>query len=225
MTVWYLVSIAKKRNDVADTAWGLGFILVVFLNLIINSSLKLLVSAVLITVWGVRLAIHIYKRNKDKKEDVRYEQFKKSPYAKVFLTQGFLMWMICWPVMLSSGDFHWFNFLGVVIWLVGFYFELRADKELKDFISNKNNKGKIMQAGLWAYSRHPNYFGEVTMWWGIWLLNFNSSWISVVGPLTITFLILKVSGVPLLEKRYAGREGWEEYKNKTSVFIPWWPKK
>jgi steroid 5-alpha reductase family enzyme len=110
--------------------------------------------------------------------------------------------------------------VGVLVWLVGFYFEAVGDWQLKKFIKNPENKGKIMQSGLWAYSRHPNYFGEVTMWWGIWLLNFSQNWWTVVGPMTITFLILKVSGVPLLEKKYEGNKEFEDYKKRTSIFLP-----
>jgi len=196
MTLWYFLSVLKKRNDIADVAWGLGFILVTIFNLLSNSSSKLLISLFLISIWGLRLAIHIYNRNKNKKEDYRYDQFKKSPYFKVFITQGFFMWLICWPIIFSQKNLNWLNILGIFIWIIGFYFEATADNQLKKFINNPNNKGKIMQSGLWAYSRHPNYFGEVTMWWGIWLINLNSNWWAITGPLTITFLILKVSGVP-----------------------------
>jgi len=141
------------------------------------------------------------------------------------MTQGLFMWLIAWPIINSVGTLKWFNLLGILIWIFGFYFESRADSELRFFISNKANKGKIMQKGLWALSRHPNYFGEVTMWWGIWLLNMNDNYWTIVGPLTITFLILKVSGAPLLEKRYEGNQEFEEYKKRVSIFIPWWPKK
>jgi steroid 5-alpha reductase family enzyme len=135
------------------------------------------------------------------------------------------MWLICWPILGSKNSLEWFNFIGIIVWLIGFYFEATADKQLKEFIKNPKNKGKIMQSGLWAYSRHPNYFGEVTMWWGIWLLNLNPNWWTILGPLTITFLILKVSGVPLLEKKYQGNSEFEDYKKRVSVFIPWKPKK
>ena len=225
MTSWYGLSIYKKRNDIADVAWGLGFILVTALNFIFNPTATLFVSLLLIFIWGVRLASHIYQRNKNKKEDSRYESFKSNPYFKVFITQGFFMWLICWPVISSSATWQWFNTFGVLIWLIGFYFESTADKQLKQFIGDSNNKGKIMQSGLWAYSRHPNYFGEVTMWWGIWLLNLGPNWWTIVGPLTITILILKVSGVPLLEKKYQGNQDFDDYKRRVSVFVPWWPKK
>lgn len=229
MTAWHLISLKLKRNDIADVAWGLGFILVAFYSLINWQTTKALISFILIFIWGMRLAIHIYQRNKNKKEDKRYQKFKDNPYLKVFLTQGFLMWLISWPIINISKNLNWLNLLGVLVWIVGFYFESRADKELSDFLKEKNNKGKILQSGLWSLSRHPNYFGEVTMWWGIWILNLSistlSNWWTIVGPLTITFLILKVSGVPLLEKRYEGNKEFDEYKKRVSVFIPWWPKK
>lgn len=225
MTGWYLVATVKKRNDIADTAWGLGFILVNIFSLMFNPSIKLLISLILISFWGIRLATHIYNRNKNKKEDYRYEQWKNNAYTKVFMTQGFFMWLICWPILGSMGNMEWFNLVGILVWMIGFYFEVVGDRQLKKFISNPKNKGKIMQKGLWAYSRHPNYFGEVTMWWGIWLLNFNLNWWTIVGPLTISFLILKVSGVPLLEKKYQGNKEFEDYKKRVSVFIPWKPKK
>jgi len=224
MTIWYLVSVVKKRNDIADTAWGLGFILVAIFNLIFNPGLKLLISLVLISIWGTRLAVYIYNRNKNKKEDSRYQQWKNNAYFKVFITQGFFMWLICWPVLLSKYELKWFNFIGIIIWIIGFYFESTADKQLREFIRNPGNKGKIMQNGLWAYSRHPNYFGEVTMWWGIWLLNQNSNWWAIVGPLTITFLILKVSGIPLLENKYKNNPEFVDYQKRVSVFVPWKPK-
>jgi steroid 5-alpha reductase family enzyme len=225
MTLWYGLAVLKKRNDIADIAWGLGFILVTGVCFILSPSVKLAVSLLLISLWGIRLASHIYTRNKNKKEDARYEQWKQNAYTKVFITQGLFMWLICWPVLGSTNNFAWPNIIGVLVWLVGFYFEATADKQLKEFIKNPNNKGKIMQNGLWAYSRHPNYFGEVTMWWGIWLLNLNSNWWTIIGPLTITFLITKVSGVPLLEKKYSGNVEFENYKKRVSVFIPWTPKK
>jgi steroid 5-alpha reductase family enzyme len=220
MTAWYGWSIYKKRNDVADTAWGLGFIFVTIFNFIYNPSSKLLVSLILISIWGIRLAIHIYQRNKNIKEDSRYEVFKSSPYFKVFITQGFFMWLICFPVISSVSSLKLFNLFGIIIWLIGFYFESTADSQLKEFISNPVNKGKILQTGLWALSRHPNYFGEITMWWGIWLLNLSSNFWTIIGPLTITLLIWKVSGVPLLEKKYEGNQDYDNYKKRVPVLIP-----
>ena len=225
MTGWFVASLLKKRNDIADIAWGLGFILVTFFNFIFNPSLKLLISLLLVSIWGLRLAIHIYNRNKNKKEDYRYKKFRSNPYFKVFIIQGFFMWLISLPLIGSFGNLKWFNLIGILVWLTGFYFESTADKQLKVFLNNPKNKGKIMQSGLWAYSRHPNYFGEVTMWWGIWLLNLSQIWWTIFGPLTITYLILKVSGVPLLEEKYKDNKDFQDYKKRVSVFFPLKPKK
>lgn len=227
MTGWYFFSLIKKRNDIADTAWGIGFIVLSLFCLILNPTLKQLITFVLIFIWGFRLSSHIYKRNKNKPEDYRYEQFKKNSYIKVFMTQGFLLWLISFSYIFSQNKFYWFNILGIFVWLFGFAFESIADAQLKKFISNAKNKGKIMQSGLWAYSRHPNYFGETCLWWGIFLLNLNlaQNWWSIVGPITITYLITQVSGIPLLENKMSQNPEFKKYQNRVSVFIPWFNKK
>jgi len=227
MTGWYLFSLAKKRNDIADTAWGIGFIILSLFCLVLNPTLKQLITFILIFIWGFRLSNHIYKRNKNKPEDYRYEQFKKNSYIKVFMTQGFLLILISFSYIFSQSKFNWFNILGIFVWIFGFAFESIADAQLKKFISDAKNKGKIMQSGLWAYSRHPNYFGESCLWWGIWLLNLNFSqnWWSIIGPITITYLITQVSGIPLLENKMSQNPEFKKYQNRVSVFIPWFPKK
>lgn len=149
------------------------------------------------------------------------------------------MILIASPVIFINtfrgGGFTLFDVLGLAVWLIGFYFESRGDSQLKTFISNPENKGKILNTGLWRYTRHPNYFGEVTQWWGIWIIGlsvaytFSSSLpfalLSIIGPLTITFLILKVSGIPMLEKNMAKNHLFDEYRRTTSVFFPLPPKK
>ena len=232
MTSWYAVSIYKKRNDIADIAWGLGFVFIAFFNLFTGFlSFQSILIVFLTTIWGGRLALHIYNRNKFKKEDYRYEQFKSSPYLKVFMLQGLFMFLISTPIILIShldaSVWSNLNTLGLLLWCLGFYFESTADSQLKYFLNNPDNKGKILDSGLWKYSRHPNYFGEVAMWWGIWLISFYNinSLFAIIGPLTITILILFVSGIPLLEKKYIGNKDFEIYKNKTSIFFPWPPKK
>ena len=118
------------------------------------------------------------------------------------------------------------DYIGIIIWIVGYYFEVTGDAQLKAFISKKENKGKLMKSGLWKYTRHPNYFGEATMWWGIFLIAFNVGGIfpAIISPLLITYLLLFVSGVPLLEKKYKDHPEWPEYSRKTSKFIPMPPK-
>ena len=239
MTFWFIVSILKKRNDVADIAWGLGFVLMAWLSFFISGfSFKPLVVTSLVTIWGLRLAIHIYYRNKNKPEDSRYGEWRNTwkyfylrSYIQVFLLQGVLLFLISLPVIfLNHSVADGFGFLeitGLLVWGIGFYFETMGDKQLKDFITNPENKGKLMDKGLWQFSRHPNYFGEVTQWWGIFFIALSTpgSFFTIIGPLTITVLILFVSGVPLLEKKYAGRPDFENYKQRTSIFFPLPPKK
>jgi len=241
MSSWFIASLIRKRNDVADIAWGLGFVLLAWISYFISndSGMRGLLAGTLVSIWGLRLARHIYTRNKDKKEDYRYLSWRKEwgkwfylrSYAQVYLLQGALLFIIVLPVLLinkRAGQAPGFlDIVGVLVWLIGFFFESVGDAQLTKFIKNPLNKGRIMQGGLWKYTRHPNYFGEVTQWWGIWLiaLSVQNGWLGIIGPITITVLILFVSGVPLLEKKYKGRTDFEEYKKRTSVFIPLPPKK
>jgi steroid 5-alpha reductase family enzyme len=234
MTFWYFIAIVQKRNDVADIAWGLGFIIVAWVSFYLSGySFVSFTVNLLVTFWGLRLATHIYSRNKNKPEDSRYaawranwKNFYLRSYLQIFLLQGFFLYLISLPVIFInysvSNLFGITGFLGILIWGIGFYFESTGDRELKEFLSKPENKGHVMDQGLWQYSRHPNYFGEVVEWWGIFVvaLSVPLGYLTIVGPLTITFLILFVSGVPLLEKKYEGRVDYEDYKRKTSVFIP-----
>lgn len=242
MTLWFLVALVRKRNDVADTAWGLGFVMVALVALIKNplpGSLSGL-AVLLTTIWGLRLAIHVFTRNRGKTEDFRYAQWRKDwgrfflirSYLQVFLLQGALLLVVVLPVTLTAGLPHTTSVsawaaAGVITWLFGFYFETVGDLQLRQFIGNPKNKGQVMDQGLWQYTRHPNYFGEVTQWWGIWLilsatsLPANYKLLGLVGPLTITALILFVSGVPLLEKKYAKNADYQKYAKRTNKFFPW----
>jgi steroid 5-alpha reductase family enzyme len=240
MNFWFIVSLLKKRNDVADIAWGLGFVLVAWASHFIahEFSLRILIVNTLVTIWGLRLALHIYTRNKGKAEDFRYKAWREQwgkwflvrSYLQVFLLQGLFLFLISLPVIFinqNRGPISIFDFLGIAVWIIGFYFEAVGDWQLSQFIKDPSNKGKIIQSGLWKYSRHPNYFGEVVQWWGIFLMAISlpNGIITIIGPLTITILILFVSGIRMLEKKYAGRADFEDYKRRTSAFIPLPPKK
>jgi steroid 5-alpha reductase family enzyme len=193
---------------------------------------------ILISIWGIRLAWYITSRNKSKTEDYRYLAWRKEwgkwfyvrSYLQVYLLQGFLLYFIALPVLAVNksiaSPLGWLDLIGVAIWIFGFFFEMVGDAQLAQFIKNPVNKGKLMQNGLWAYTRHPNYFGEVMLWWGIWLIALSApnGWLAICGPLTITFLILKVSGIPMLEKKMSEHPEFAEYKRKTSGFIPWFRK-
>lgn len=242
MSLWFVVSLFKKRNDVADIAWGLGFIMLTWLSFWVRdfeSGLRGLIVTILITIWGSRLAYHIYKRNKGKTEDYRYKNWRDTwgkwfyirSYLQVYLLQGVLLFLIVLPTLVVnkniSSAIGLLDFLGLIVWIIGFYFESVGDKQLANFIKNPTNKGKLMRDGLWKFTRHPNYFGEVTMWWGIWIISLSASnaWFSILGPLTITILILKVSGVPMLEIKMKENPDFADYEKKTNKFIPWFEKK
>ena len=120
----------------------------------------------------------------------------------------------------------WISYIGVAIWIIGYFFEVVGDKQLKDFLADPKNKGKLMTSGLWSYTRHPNYFGEATMWWGIFLIAITSLsgiWI-IISPIVITYLLVFVSGVPMLEKKYKDRPDFILYSKHTPKFFPWFPK-
>lgn len=235
-----MVSLIRRRNDVADSAWGLGFVLLAWVSLAISGSITgrgLLVSA-LVSIWGLRLAWHISARNQNKGEDARYLVWRRQwgkwfylrSYGQVYLFQGVLIFIISLPVLfvnrVSGPALGWLDLLGAAVWLIGFIFEAVGDAQLARFIKDPTNKGRLMQSGLWRFTRHPNYFGEVTQWWGIWLiaLAVPNGLISIIGPLTITFLILKVSGISMLEKQMAKKPEFADYKRRTSIFIPWPPR-
>ena len=238
-TVWFAVALYKKRNDVADIAWGLGYILIcLYLFFTQPWSPVSLLLYILVSIWGLRLALHIYTRNKNKTEDFRYKQWRNDwgrhfywrSYLQVFLLQGFILLIIISPVMyvavVAPATWDIFTIIGTGCWLVGFYFQSVADYQLAVFIKQRKHKTDIMQTGLWKYSRHPNYFGELLMWWGIFIVvvPLAAGIFFIVSPLTISFLLLYVSGIPLLEKKYDGNEKFQEYKKRTSALVPMPPK-
>lgn len=241
MTGWFFIAQIKRRNDVADIAWGTGFIMVALTAILVTDHItpRGLLILFLVILWGMRLATHICIRNRGKPEDPRYRKWKEEwgrhavirAFLQVFLFQGLLIVIISLPVtfIIVSGHqpFGLFDILGVSIWLVGFVFEAVGDYQLVKYKKNPAHKGKIMNQGLWSYTRHPNYFGEVTLWWGMYLiaLSVPNGWVAIIGPLTITFLILKVSGIPLLEEKYKDNPEFQEYKRRTSAFFPLPPRK
>ena len=241
MTVWFVVALMLRRNDVADIAWGIGFMLVALYTFVAHSPAfdRSFVVTLLVLIWGTRLSTHIYRRNHDKPEDKRYAAWRQAwgrwfilrSYLQVFMLQGLLLGLISVPVIITNTQrgplaFTVFDVVGLLVWIIGFLFEHQGDRQLRDFLRDPANKGKVLSTGLWRYTRHPNYFGEVTMWWGIWIISLSiaGAFVGIIGPLTITVLILFVSGVPMLEKGMAANPIYDDYRRKTSIFVPWWVK-
>lgn len=244
MTVWYVIAIFRSRNDLADVAWGPGFVLATGLCMSsVDSPLSWKSWAILALtlIWATRLSSYIFLRNSGKGEDFRYKKWREEwkdsfywrAYLQVFFLQGCFLFIIGLPIWMSilspqtaiQNDL--LATLGIVLWLIGFLFEAISDYQMASFREQKPHPHAIMRYGLWRYSRHPNYFGESLLWWGIYLIavsNLAPGW-TIVGPLTLTFLLMKVSGVPMLEKKYEGNQEYLDYQRKTPSFFPWFPKK
>mgnify|MGYP001553687336 CR=1 FL=1 len=242
VSIFWIISLILKDSSIADIAWGLIFTLAAwstFFQVEGVLSRKILL-ATLVTLWGVRLALHIGIRNHGAGEDPRYQAFRRNwgdkywigSLLQVFLLQGFLGWVISLSVQAgiqstTPANLTWVAWVGLAIWIFGFLFETIGDWQLTRFKANPDNKGKVMEFGLWRYTRHPNYFGEAVMWWGIFVIvleNVLNAW-TVISPLLITYLLLKVSGVSMLERTVVKtRPKYAEYQRKTNAFIPWFPK-
>jgi steroid 5-alpha reductase family enzyme len=232
----FIISVIIKRNDIADIAWGSGIFLVALTSYLTGVQTTVtFILVILAGLWGLRLTGRIFLRNIKKGEDFRYKKWRDTwgsafyirSFFQVYVLQGFLMMVIGYPFMHAAvygGELDWtvLSSVGLVVWLLGYFFEVVGDFQLDRFISNPQNKGEVMDRGLWKYTRHPNYFGEVTMWWGVWLIVVNAPYgaLAIISPVVITFFILKVSGIPMLEKKFELDEKFQVYKKKTSVFFP-----
>ncbi len=236
----WLISLARRDAGVADIAWGLVFAGIAWASYLSGEgSGVMLLAACLVTVWGLRLAVHVGRRNLGHDEDRRYRKMREKRPGTfwiwslfgVFLLQGAIALIVALPVQSlgaqdpsSIGLVSW---IGVVLFAIGFFFEAVGDAQLAAFTRRPDSGGQVMDRGLWRYSRHPNYFGDATEWWGIWLIAVGSgaAWRTVVGPIVMTFFLLRVSGVTLLEKDMSSRRpGYAEYVDRTSAFIPLPPK-
>jgi len=246
-TILFVLATILKDNSILDIAWGPSFIVTAWVVLLINAvvgaegvviGVRQYLVAALVTVWGLRLGIRIFRRNRGRGEDPRYVKFREEwgkyfvlrSYFQLFLFQGIILMLNVTPVLLIMAGLRenlvWSDYLGLAIWVVGFLFETLGDYQLDSFLKVPENRGTIIDRGLWRYTRHPNYFGEATMWWGIFVIALNQpwGWIGAIGPVVITSMLLFVSGIPMTEKLMEKTPGWEEYKKTTSVFIPWFKK-
>jgi steroid 5-alpha reductase family enzyme len=242
MTILWMISLILKNSSIVDIFWGAGFVFsnVVYFFLTPDGSpaRKWLITAML-TLWGLRLSFYILSRNWRKPEDFRYQKWRQESgknwwwfsFFKVFLLQGILMWIISAPLLSAhySADparLMLLDYLGILVFLIGFFFESVGDLQLARFKSDPANKGKLMDQGVWHFTRHPNYFGDSAQWWGFFLVSASAGgWWSIFSPILMTFLLVKVSGVALLEKSLDARPGFLEYTQTTSAFLPWFPKK
>ena len=243
MTLLWLASLALKDSSIVDSFWGTGFVIAVWLGFALMPGgypARKWLIALLVTVWGFRLSIHVLRRNRGHGEDFRYQAWRKEhgerwwwrSFFQVYLLQGLLMWFIAAPLIAAQmatgpADLTGLDLLGVVVWGVGFFFEAVGDQQLARFRASPVNRGQVLKAGVWRYTRHPNYFGDAAQWWGYYLIALAAgAWATVLSPVLMTFLLVRVSGVALLEATLIDtKPGYQEYVETTSAFIPWFPRR
>lgn len=231
----WLLSLVQRDVSIVDSMWSIMFLIaaVCYLYVSSNDSNRALLVVALVAIWALRLAIYITWRNWGEDEDARYQQIRKnhSPNFEwkslyiVFGLQAGLAWLISLPLLAAitaTRPLGILDYIGVAVWFVGFFFESVGDWQLSRFKANPDNKGKVMDSGLWRYTRHPNYFGDFCVWWGFFLIALSAGgWWSVISPLVMSFLLLKVSGVAMLEKDIGERRPkYADYIERTNAFFP-----
>ena len=243
LTILWVVSVFLKDASIIDPFWGFGFVVLTYFYLYLteNFSDKSILVASLVTIWGLRLSLYLLIRNTGHgEEDYRYQQFRKDfgperywwvSFFQVFLLQGILMSLVAVPIigiMVSPEvSITLFDYVAIIIWLIGISFEAGGDYQLSIFKKNPDNKGKVLNTGFWKYTRHPNYFGDAAIWWSFGLFAIISgSYYTILGSLLMNILLLKISGVSLLEKSLkTTKPQYADYIKRTNSFFPWFPKK
>jgi steroid 5-alpha reductase family enzyme len=238
-TLVWMISVRLEDASIADICWGLGFVLLAGLYCVLSPTLtpRSWLVAVLVTLWGTRLSLHILRRHRHSGEDPRYQAMRAShgrafwwrSLFTVFWLQGAILWFVALPVLVAvlaarPAALTLVDGLGIVIFVVGFGFEVVGDSQLERFRAEPSNRGTVLDRGLWRYTRHPNYFGDATLWWGLYAIAAATpgGWLTVSSPALMTFLLMRVSGVTLLEDGLkASKPGYHAYIARTSAFFPW----
>ena len=242
VTLVWVLSVKLRDASIADVYWGSGFVQLVWLYCLLSPALtpRSWLVAALVTVWGARLSVHIVRRNHHKGEDPRYQAMRAShggafwwrSLFTVFWLQGAILWFVGLPVLVAvraagPQEFTAIDGLGVVLFLIGFGFEVVGDYQLGRFKAEPSNRGHVLDRGLWRYTRHPNYFGDATVWWGLYLIACATpgGWLTVLSPSLMTMLLMRVSGVTLLEAGLKeSKPGYRAYIARTPAFFPWFPR-
>lgn len=247
--VFYIIGLIDKKVNTVDIAYGLGYIIAAILPWILSDDGAFLIErkiiiTTLIIIWGLRIALFLtlrtFGKDETTKEDRRFKIFRDDwgktfwwrSFLQLYVSQVILVFIIGFPAIVTNSQtdsgLRITDYIGLGIWIIGFFFEFTGDLQMYLFKKNPENSGKIMTKGLWKYSRHPNYFGEITMWLGIFVLGLYPfkalNIVGIISPIIIALALIFVSGIPLAEKKYDDNAEYQEYKKKTSVLIPWFPK-
>jgi steroid 5-alpha reductase family enzyme len=242
LTLAWLLSLRLRDASIADVCWGVGFVLLAWLYWLLSPALtaRSWLVVALVTLWGGRLALHIFRRNRHRGEDPRYRAMRDAhgrsfwwrSLFTVFWLQGAILWFVALPLLvavraLQPAALTGVDALGVLLFTVGFGFEVVGDYQLARFKADPSNRGHVLDRGLWRYTRHPNYFGDATLWWGLYVIAAATpcGWFTVASPALMSFLLMRVSGVTLLEHGLkASKPGYREYMARTPAFFPWCPR-
>lgn len=241
VTLLWFYSIYIKNVSIVDIFWGLGFVILntYYLLAVDSFTNRQILLLILVSLWGIRLSGYLAFRNIGKPEDYRYQQFRQDygperywwfSYFQVFLLQGGLILIVSLPLLainINQSGINWLDYIAVLVWSLGFIFEAGGDYQLAQFKKNPKNKGKVLRSGFWKYTRHPNYFGDATVWvaYALFCIASGSYW-QIMGTIIMILLIVKVSGVAMLERTLKDtKPAYREYIEKTHSFIPWFPKK
>lgn len=241
VTLLWIWSVFIKNVSIIDIFWGIGFVVVNTFYFLSNDhhNDRQIIVLILVAIWGFRLSAYLAWRNIGKGEDFRYQEFRQKfgakrywwvSYFQTFLLQGVLIMIISLPLLgiqINTAELNTFDYLAMIIWGIGFLFEAGGDYQLAQFKKNPANKGKVLNTGFWKYTRHPNYFGDAAIWvsYALFCISSGSYW-PVFGTVLMILLLLKVSGVALLEETLkTSKPQYRNYMEKTNAFIPWFPKK
>jgi steroid 5-alpha reductase family enzyme len=248
--IFYIIGLVDKKVNTVDIAYGLGYIVAAILPWILSDDGAFLIErkiiiTVFIILWGARIAVFLtfrsFGKDEKTKEDRRFKIMRDDwgktfwwrSFVQLYISQVILVFIIGFPAIVTNSSTEVglvvTDYIGIGIWIVGFFFEFTADLQMLLFKRKPENKGKVMTKGLWKFSRHPNYFGEITMWLGIFFVGLSPyrvlNFVGVISPIIIALALIFVSGIPLAEKRYENNEEYQEYKKRTSALIPWIPRR